>query len=446
MVMLDVPRNGAFALRNCSVPAIFLDGIVSDKDEIVARDVHVSAGEIVAVTRPDAGQAVAADGSDIDAARAMLWPCFADVHCHLDKGQISDRAPRGNGSFVSALDAVAADKAHWNGAETRLRMDFGLRCAFAHGCAAVRTHIDSDHPTAAASWAAFGDLRAVWAGRIDLQAVSLVQAGALADAALSRRVADRVAEYGGILGASTRQVPGLDAIIDTLFRLAEERGLALDFHVDESDDPSAAALSLIARTAIRRRFAGTIVVGHCCSLAVQDDARVDRTLDLVAEAGLAVVTLPVLNLQLQDRRSGRTPRWRGVTLVHEMRARGIPVAIGGDNVRDPLHPYGDHDMLEVYRDATRIAHLDAPTGTWPLSVTAVPRAIMGLPERLIGAGHPADFILFSARSYGELLARPQADRLVVRNGRPGTARLPDFAELDGLVRPKDRGTGRHAVP
>ncbi len=292
----------------------------------------------------------------------MLWPRFADIHCHLDKGQIHGRVPGGEGTFLSALDAVASDRIHWNGTETRLRMDFGLRCAYAHGSAAVRTHIDSDHAGAAVSWEVFAELRDRWAGRIDLQAVSLVQVGALADPVLSRTVAERVAEFGGILGASTRQVPDLDAIIDTLFQLAEEKDLALDFHVDESCDPNAKALSLIARTAIRRSFAGSVVVGHCCSLAVQDDDEVSQTLDLVAQAGIAVVTLPVLNLQLQDRRPGRTPRRRGMTLVHEMRARGIPVAIGGDNVRDPLHPYGDHDMLAVYRDATRIGHLDAPVG------------------------------------------------------------------------------------
>lgn len=432
MVTGKIPPGGTFVLRNCSVPAIFLANEPAvPEHEIALRDVHVAAGRIVGVTRPEAR--VGGDTTDVEVARAMIWPRFADLHCHLDKGQISDRAPRGDGSFGSALDAVAADKRGWSGADTRLRMDFGLRCAFAHGSSAVRTHLDSDHASAAQSWEAFGELRDHWAGRIDLQAVSLVQVGALADPQLSRAVADRVAAFGGILGASTRIVPGLDAIIDSLFVLAEERGLALDFHVDESGDPAATALALIARTAIRRRFAREIVVGHCCSLAVQDDDEVDRTLDLVAQADLAVVTLPVLNLQLQDRQPGRTPRRRGITLIHEMRARGIRVAIGGDNVRDPLHPYGDHDMLEVYRDATRAGHLDAPVGAWPHSVTSLPRAIMGLPERLIGAGQPADFILFSARTYSELLARPQSDRVVVRDGRPSTARLPDFAELDAIM-------------
>lgn len=432
--MFDLPDTGAFALRNCSVPAVFLGReIAGETGDVVVRDIHVADGIIVAVTPPNARQAQETAGAGIDVARAMIWPCFADLHCHLDKGQISDRATGADGSFEAALDAVAIDRGRWTRDDIRLRMDFGLRCAFAHGTAAVRTHIDSDHATAQASWEAFGELRDHWAGRIDLQGVSLVQVGALADAALSRRVAARVAEFGGILGASTRQVPGLEAIIDSLFSLAEDHHLDLDFHVDESGDPNARALPLIASTAIRRKFAGKVVVGHCCSLAVQDDGHVDRTLDLVAEAGLAVVTLPVLNLQLQDRQSGRTPRRRGITLIHEMRARGIPVAIGGDNVRDPLHPYGDHDMLAVYRDATRIGHLDAPIGSWPRCVTTVPRAVMGLPARWIAAGFPADFILFTARSYSELLARPQSDRIVVWGGMRSAARLPDFAELDPIM-------------
>ncbi|WP_174297779.1 cytosine deaminase [Sphingomonas bacterium] len=434
MAIADLPRADAFMLRRCSVPKAFLAPGIADRDgDIVLCDVQVAAGKIVGVTRSDAGSGILASCPEVDMARAMLWPCFTDLHCHLDKGQIVDRAPACDGTFLAALDSVAVDRAYWDRNDTQFRMDFGLRCAFAHGCDAVRTHLDSDHATALASWEAFADLRDQWAGRIALQAVSLVQVGALADPALARAVAERTATFGGVLGASTRQVPDLPAIIDHLFLLAEERGLDLDFHVDETSDPAATALLLIAQTAIRRRFGGRIVVGHCCSLAVQDEPLVDWTLDAVAQAGLSVVILPVLNLQLQDRHPGRTPRWRGITLIHEMRERGIPVAIGGDNVRDPLHPHGDHDMLAVFREALRIGHLDAPVGDWPASVTGVPRAMMGLPARQIGAGHPADFILFSARTYSELLARPQADRVVVRDGQQSTARLPDFSALDVLL-------------
>jgi cytosine/creatinine deaminase len=100
----------------------------------------------------------------------------------------------------------------------------------------------------------------------------------------------------------------------------------------------------------------------------------------------------------------------------------------------------------VYRDATRIGHLDTPVGTWPRSITTTPRAIMNLPERLIATGYRADFILFSARSYSELLARPQSDRVVVRDGRPSRAPLPDFTELDEIMSRGNRGKTRHAAP
>ena len=95
----------------------------------------------------------------------------------------------------------------------------------------------------------------------------------------------------------------------------------LDFHADETGDASATALRAIAEARLRHRFEGSVVVGHCCSLAVQSDSEVDRTLDLVAKARLDIVSLPMCNLFLQDRVPGRTPRWRGVTLLHEMQKR-----------------------------------------------------------------------------------------------------------------------------
>jgi cytosine deaminase len=228
-------------------------------------------------------------------------------------------------------------------------------------------------------------------------------------------------------------IPRLDEALDRVFALATAHGLDVDFHVDETDDPNAVSLRHIAEAALRNRFKGRILCGHCCSLATQEPEQAERTLDLVAEAGIAVVALPMCNLYLQDRAPGRTPRWRGVTLLHEMRARGIPVAIASDNCRDPFYGYGDHDMVEVYREATRILHLDRPFGDWPRTVTATPARIMGLDDAgLIGAGRPADLVVFRARGFSELLSRPQSDRVVLRAGLLVHAKVPDYRELDRL--------------
>jgi cytosine deaminase len=244
-----------------------------------------------------------------------------------------------------------------------------------------------------------------------------------------------VAECGGVMGGVPNMDAGDDDFLGRVFGHAQARGLDLDFHVDETGDPAAATLRRIAETALRRGFRGKIVAGHCCSIAMQEPAERDRTLDLVAEAGIAVVSLPMCNMYLQDRAPGRTPRWRGVTLLHELRARGIAVTVASDNCRDPFYAYGDHDVVEVYREATRIAHLDHPIGDWPAVVTATPAAVAGFMEARIAEGLPADLVLFRARTFNELLARPATDRVVLRGGRPIDRTLPDYRELDGLMAP-----------
>jgi cytosine deaminase len=315
-------------------------------------------------------------------------------------------------------------------------MEFALRSAYAHGTALLRTHIDSIPPQQAISWPVFAETRDRWAGRIDLQAVALFGVDQILDDDFGRDIALTVRRHGGILGGATFVFPEIERAIDRLFRLAMDNGLDLDLHVDESEDPAAHALRIVADTALRLKFPGRVTVGHCCSLAVQPGAEASDTVARVADAGIAVVSLPMCNLYLQDRHGGRTPRWRGVTLLHEMRARGIPVAIASDNTRDPFYAYGDLDMLEVFREGVRTLHFDTPFGDWPAVVARSPAAILGRPDRgVVAEGSPADLVLFRARTFTELLSRPQADRTVLRSGTPIDRTLPDYRELDALMGP-----------
>jgi cytosine/creatinine deaminase len=159
------------------------------------------------------------------------------------------------------------------------------------------------------------------------------------------------------------------------------------------------------------------------------------TLDLVAKAGLNVVSLPMCNLYLQDRLAARTPRMRGITLVHEMRARGINVSFASDNTRDPFYAYGDLDMLEVLREATRIGHLDHSAPDWVQSVLTNPARACSFAAPSLAVGAPADLVIFKARDWSELLSRPQSDRIVLRDGLQIDRTLPDYAELDDLMGP-----------
>ena len=432
---VTVPERDAYWLCNASVPATLLaelpPGVPVDADGLARVDVAIRDGRIVAVV-PAGG----ADGPEprVDLARGQLWPCLIDVHTHLDKAHTCERAPNPDGTFANALRTVAADRStRWSAEDVRRRMDFGLRCSWAHGTRAIRTHIDSMGPQAGISWPVFEQVRKEWAGRIDLQAVSLIPIPAFGGPE-GVELADRVAAAGGILGAVAYMSPEIDTLVDRLLDLAAERGLDVDFHCDETGDVGARALSHIARAVLRRGFRGQVVCGHCCSLAVQPPEVVGETLDLTAEAGISVVSLPMCNLYLQDRVPGRTPRWRGVTLLHEFAERRVRVAVASDNCRDAFYGFGDHDVLEVFREATRICHLDRPHGDWPRAVTTTPADLMGLgASGRIGRALPADLVLFEGRTWSELLSRPQANRVVIRNGRAIETRLPDYRELDDLL-------------
>lgn len=370
----------------------------------------------------------------IDLEKKIIFPCFIDMHTHLDKGHSWQRCPNHDGTFDSALKMVLEDsRREWRLEDVYRRMEFGVKCSYAHGTAAIRTHIDSFGQQAQISLTALGELQRQWAGKITLQAVSLVSLDyyQTSDGAA---LADKIAEFGGILGGVAYINPDLHSQIDITFKLAQERGLNLDFHLDENGDPDSTCLAAIARTAIKEQFSGQIICGHCCSLAVQSPEIIKETLNLVKNAGIAIVSLPMCNLYLQDRQEEKTPFWRGTTKIKEMKKAGIPVAFASDNCRDPFYGFGDHDGLEVFTQAVRIAHIDTPYADWVNSVTLTPANLLGLPHLgRIKTGLEANLLIFKARYFSELLSRPQWDRLVIRRGLSIDTTLPDYQELDDLV-------------
>ena len=433
--------DGTGLLSGATLPLCLVDGadLAANRDGLARADIQIERGRIAAI-RP-AGAAPAVPGLPrVDMDGGMVMPLFVDMHTHLDKGHIWPRRRNPDGRFMSALENVRDDRiANWTAEDVRRRMDFALRCAYAHGTRAIRTHIDSIPPQEAISWPLFAEIRAEWAGRIDLQAVVLVGPDSMMDPEVMDHLARVAKAHGGLLGGAIAVWPDASRAVGNVVAAAARHDIDIDLHIDETENPEATALRALADAVIDQSFSGQVTAGHCCSITRQDAETRERTLDRVAEAGIAVVSLPMCNMFLQDREGvtaggGGTPRWRGVTLVHEMKARGIRVAVASDNTRDPFYAYGDLDGLEVLREATRILQLDHPVGDWPGVMSRVPADIMGLPERgRIAVGLPADLALFGARTWTELHARPQADRLILRDGRPALAPLPDYRELDDLL-------------
>lgn len=407
----------------------------TDRDGAVLVDLMIENGKIAAITPAlvahDDEETIQLDGRHV-------WPLLVDAHAHLDKGHSVRRAPCSGGTHAGARAATTADRmAHWSGEDVLRRMEFGLSTADAHGVAAIRTHLDSHEGQADMTWRAFGQARARWKDRIALQAVGLVPLDAYRGD-YGERLADLVALYEGLLGGVTRAsgsthgqgLDDIDGLLDRLFTLAKARDLNVDLHVDEAAQTH--ALPHVARAAIRHGYEGRVTCGHCCSLSLLSEDELRERIALMADAGLSIITLPTVNMYLQDRKPGRTPRWRGVAPVHELRAAAIPVAVAGDNCRDPFFAYGDHDMLDTWRQSVRILHLDHPYDQAPAFAGPAPAAIMGIEAGSIGIGRFADLMILDAWSVDQLIARPHSDRIILRKGVFSNRHLPSYRMLADL--------------
>lgn len=417
-------------LRNASVPSAMMG---REGGGVERLDIAIAEGKIAGFSPPTPGP-----GRDLDG--GLVLPALVDIHTHLDKGHIWPRRPNEDGTWETALTRSIADTVErWSAHDVERRMDFALRCAYAHGTAAIRTHIESTPPQHDISWDVFERMRDKWAGRIELQATSLVGPLAVIDKQVLATVAARVATAGGKLGGAVRSFPQTREAMLTLVETAGEYGLDIDVHADETLDPTSDVLLNLAEAVIETGYSGRVLAGHCCALTMQSAAVQQRTIERVADAGIAIVSLPLCNLYLMGRnaRGGTTPVQRGVTLLHEFRAAGVPVAIASDNTRDPFYAYGDLDAVEVLREGARVLHFDHPLDGawgWARSVAGDAAKIAGFDytaEVVVGA--PADLLLFRARTWTELLSRPQSDRAVLRNGVAIDTTLPDYRELDDLM-------------
>lgn len=440
--MKRFPSAGAFRLQAAMVP----DGtftltpdraestaLCRDRDGAARLDIDIGADGLVCAVAPS-GQTAAPPGAvTIALDGSQVWPGLVDAHAHIDKAHTWSRAPNADGTLGGARLAAKQDRAAgWHYDDVYRRMDFALRCAYAHGTVATRTHLDSQEGRTEPSWSAFLALREAWAGRMTVQGTLTLGIAKLLGP-WGDRVADWAATHGLRLGPVVYDGPDLPAQLDRAFTLAEAHGLDLDFHVDETDDPAADGLTRIADAVMARGFRHAVLCSHACSLARRPAAAARETIGKLRDAGIGIISLPMTNLYLQDRDPLATPRWRGITLLRELKAAGVAIALAGDNVRDAFHPFGDHDLLDVFRDAVRLGHLDLPIGDWPGAITTTAAAMLGLTgQGRIVAGAAADLVIFAGRDYTEVLARHGRDRTVLRGGRAIASVPPDYRELDPL--------------
>lgn len=352
----------------------------------------------------------------IDAQGFLLSPPFVDPHFHLD-ATLSYGLPRVNESGT-LLEGIAV----WGELKPLLTADALIERALtycdwavAKGLLAIRSHVDTSDPSLLPVEALLEVRRRV-APCIDLQLVAFPQDGVLRSKGgmdkLKRALDLGVDVVGGIPHFERTMREGA-ASVKLLCELAAERGLPVDMHCDESDDPLSRHIETLAFEAQRLGLQGRVNGSHCTSMHSMDNYYVSKLLPLIAESGVSVIANPLINITLQGRHDSY-PKRRGMTRVPELMATGVNVAFGHDCVMDPWYGLGQADMLEVAHMGLHVAQMTSQQGIRACfdAVTVNAAKVMRLQGYGLSPGCDASFVLLQARDAVEAI-RLRANRLKV---------------------------------
>ena len=231
-------------------------------------------------------------------------------------------------------------------------------------------------------------------------------------------LAAAVAAGADVIGGVPQYAEAPLAFLDLLFEFAERSGLPLDMHIDEHLDPRRLLFDAVIERTRAHGMQGRVTAGHCCALSAAAPDEAKRIVTGLAEAGIAVVTLPAANLFLQGRDAEQTPP-RGLTRVRELLAAGIPVAAASDNIQDPFVPTGSGDLLEVARWTLTAGHLGlADLFAAFEMISATPAAMIGLGKDWgIRTGARADLLITDCDDIDDLVATGATRRAVLVAGR-----------------------------
>ena len=400
-------------------------------------DIAIRDGKIVEVSPSIDAEAIGDTEREIDAAGCLETPPFVESHFHLDS-TLSPGQPRRNesGTLLEGIQLWGELKPHLTVESVKNRARELCHWAIARGTLAIRSHVDiCDERLVAVE--ALLELRREMRPYLDIQLVAFPQDGYFrfpkAPELLERALDMGVEVVGGIPHFERTMEEGTCSV-RALCKLAADRGLRVDMHCDETDDPLSRHVETLATETQRLGLQGRVAGSHLTSMHSMDNYYASKLITLIAEAEMSAVPNPLINIVLQGRHD-TYPKRRGMTRVKELLAAGINVSFGHDCVMDPWYSLGTHDMLEVASMGLHIAQMTALDEMPRMfdAVTVNGARTLGLEGYGLTKGSNADFVILQAADKIEALRLRPARLFVIRRGRvlAETSAVQSVLHLDG---------------
>ncbi|MEO0498358.1 MAG: cytosine deaminase, partial [Pseudomonadota bacterium] len=313
----------------------------------------------------------------------------------------------------------------------------------------IRSHVDTSDPRLVTAEAML-EVRERVAPYIDLQLVAFPQDGYYRAPdgvkALERALDMGIEIVGGIPHFERTMEAGRQSV-EALCRIAADRGLMVDMHCDETDDPMSRHIETLSAETIRHGLQGRVAGSHLTSMHSMDNYYVSKLLPLMAEAEINATANPLINIMLQGRHD-TYPKRRGLTRVREMMEQGINVAFGQDCTMDPWYSMGSADMLEVAHMGVHVSQMGGMDEKQQLfdAITVNPAKTMGLEDYGLSVGCKADLVVLQAADVIEAIRLKPTRLYVLKSGKIVSQSPARIASLSLANRPSSIDMGRDYVP
>ena len=382
------------------------------------QTIAIGDGRIINVMPTDSLTDSLPAAQTLDAKGNLVIPGLVDPHLHLDKAFLLEKAPAKVGDFQEALEETLRLKKEFTIEDIQARARRAIENAIAFGVTAIRSHIEVDPILQLTSIEALLPIQQEYAQRLTLQLAIFAQEGITNQPGTEALLRQALSLGGDVLGSAPYTDSDPEQNIKIVFDLAEAFDCDVDFHLDFLDDDKPLLFPVVARETMRRGWQNRVCLGHMTRLAGLAPAELEEAAQLLSEAGISVLALPVSDLYMMARKDTHNVR-RGVAPIHTLSDFGVNSAIATNNIQNLFTPFGDGDPLKICTLLAQVLQLgtrDRHALCLEMATTRAAEAI-GIRGHRIAPGSAADLVVLDARSVSQAVGAAPADRTTIKAGK-----------------------------
>jgi cytosine deaminase len=347
----------------------------------------------------------------------VLIPGLVESHLHLDKALIADRMPNKSGTLKEAIEVTGKLKPTFTKEDIYARATQALEMLIKNGTTYLRTHSEFDPIGGFGGFEVIMSLKEKYKKFIDIQVVAFPQEGIFKSPGTDQLMVRAMEMGADVVGAIPYNDTDANVHIDYVFELAKKYGKDIDFHQDFKDEYAGQSIKYLCERTIKEGYQGRVSVGHMTSIAAMPDAELTPILELMAQAQINVMALPMTDLHLGGRNDEFNVR-RAVTPIRKLRNAGVNVCLASNNIRNPFTPYGNGDLMQVAMLAIPVAHLGGADDLHTVlpMITTNPAKALKIENYGIFEGARASLVLLDTKRYQDAIIDIPARLYVIKDG------------------------------